>query len=192
VNNYATQDLSVNYVKPRRQVLDSSTLQPISPDHSPTLPSHESSTLQIEDSATVQHVPPHANHDLPLTLPQTPASQAFKLGILNFSPPAGPQGCKFIIYLRHTSTLSAKVLTSLQSNHQSFWVDFDGYKVPAVPHVYRRYTDGKWIEREVLLCIVPEGQERVLVKLYVENERGQTEMAVEVGVFEVDEQGSLV
>ena len=103
-------------------------------------------------------------------------------------------GCKFLVYIKHTSSLGVKFLASLQgSGSTPFWIDFGGTKVPCVPHKF--YFDKHHIsefgrDREVLLALVPElGKREVNVSLYVEDDRGTLEFNVQLGRFKLDEQG---
>jgi len=169
-----------------RLILDSNTLQPIWPCRAPN---------PYKDASQPFHsflsFPSHSLDENPRLqcLPST--FPAYSPGIYNFSPHRGPAGCKLLIYLRHTSILSAKLLNSLQTCHPCFWVDFNSQRFPAVPHVYRVHVDNSWVEWETLSCLVPARRaDSVRVRLFIDNEYGGTQNEVEMGIFEYDDTGS--
>lgn len=128
---------------------------------------------------------------------------AKQIGVFGWGPSSGPAGCKLLVFIRHTSLLAVKLLSLLHSAEDvetRFWIDFDGTKVPAVPHKYYFHenehaleevnAEGLGRDREVLLALVPRSvRRRVPVWLYVVGDRGRQEHNVQLGYFEYDDNG---
>ena len=121
-------------------------------------------------------------------------------GIYGWGPSSGPAGCKLFIFLRHTSPLAVKLLSIVHgpNTETRFWIDFDGKKVPAVPHKFyfneNEYPSedvnikGLGRDREILLALVPPSvRRRVPIWLYVVGDRGVVEHNVQLGYFQYDE-----
>lgn len=126
-------------------------------------------------------------------------------GIHGWGPSAGPPGCKFLVYLRHTSPLAVKLLSLVyqQSRDIRFWIDFGGTNVPAMPFKFYFSEsdhaladvdfDGLGRDREILLALVPRSIRRqVRVSLYVVGERGTVPYNIEFGSFQYNDQGVFI
>ena len=127
---------------------------------------------------------------------------AKQIGVFGWGPSFGPAGCKFLVFVRHTSLLVVKLLSLVQhpDDETRFWIDFDGTKVPAAPHKYYFHetenrleevnTEGLGRDREVLLALMPPFvRRRVSIWLSVVGGRGRQEYNVQLGYFEYDDNG---
>lgn len=156
-----------------------------------------SATLEPIAHEAPQITPLASPNDIPF-LKQIDLEPARKEGVYGYTPPRGPPGCKFLIYIKHTSPLAVKILSSLnRSGTTPFWIDFGVTKVPCVPHKFyldSNHTNSEWgRDREVLVGLVPEleGRREVDVRLYVESERGGSEFNLQIGKFKLDETGNI-
>ena len=82
-----------------------------------------------------------------------------------------------------------------------FWIDFEGQKVPAVPHKFYfsendyplndTSINGLGRDREILLALVPPSIRRqVPIWLYVVGDRGVVEHNIQLGHFQYDNNGN--
>ena len=176
-------------------VLDSSTLEPIDGDLEEL--SHQAEPLEtmptIPDDSSETTAPIIVNQPLqPLPKARTAALK----GVMNFSPRRGPVGCKLIIFLKHISMLAAKAINfhseqAKQSQLPIFWVAFDDRLEVAEPHLRRFEKEGKIIERELLVCLVPaRDKKRVSVRLFVDKGKSGCD-ALRMGCFEYDDSGEM-
>lgn len=177
----------------RRTVLNSSTLEPIDDDQ-PSHPAEPLETIPTIPHDSLETTSPILENQPLQPLPKDRAAAA--KGVMNFSPPRGPMGCKLIIFLKHTSMLAAKAITfhnaqAKQSQLPIFWVEFDDKLEVAEPHLRRFEKEGKVIEREVLVCLVPaRDKKRVPVRLFVERGKSGCD-TFKMGWFEYDDSGEM-
>jgi hypothetical protein len=165
----------------RHQTLSTTTLDPI--DDDPPVPVDPIPGIESESTT-----PPDLEEIIP-ALAQITLQPAARAGVFAWAPLSGPVGCKFLIHIRHTSSLAVKIFYSNQSH---CWIDFDGNKVPAIGHVYFHnalFSDNNPLgqNREVLLALVPEcARTQVPISLYVQDENGAVVANMPLGWFRID------
>ena len=132
---------------------------------------------------------------------------AYEKGVFGWGPPSGPEWCKFIIFLRHTSPLAVNFLSIFQDPYAGnrFFIDFGLTRVPAFPHKFffkqSEYpfdtvnVEGLGRDREVLVSLVPNQEEpekrTVPIWLNVIGDSGRVLHSLQLGHFEYDQKGSF-
>lgn len=169
---------TTDYVSPRPSslVLSTSNLLPVAPEH-PSLP------------PSFALIPP-LDRTLVGTVPEDK-------GVFGWGPPSGPEWCKFVVVLRHTSPLGALFLDRLREPLECrFYLVFGEIRVPAFPHKFlftmcKNPVDGLGQDREILLTLVPGRkhfvERRVALALQVDEKNGRSMHNVHLGHFEYDE-----
>jgi hypothetical protein len=171
--------------------------------------SHRPSSSLVLSTSNLLPVPSSEHPLLPTSFALVPPldkalhGAAAERGVFGWGPPSGPEWCKFIVFLRRTSTLGAQFLGALQSplTDCRFFLVFGEMRVPAYPHKFFfeqcKYlfdtvnVDGLGRDREVLLTLVPRrkefGERRVAVALHVCGQNGKAMHNLQLGHFEYDQ-----
>jgi hypothetical protein len=162
---------------------------------------HRPTSSLVLSTSTLLPIPSSEHPDLPPSFALVPPldrthGAAEERGVFGWGPPSGPEWCKFVVVLKHTSPLGAAFLCGLHPGAKCrFFPVFGEMKVPAYPHQFlfklcNHPVEGLGYDREILLTLVPRRRQferRVAVALHVEGQNGRAMFNIHLGHFEYDE-----